>query len=66
MVKREEVLDNIFDLLMEYFDGDKAKVHLWLEAPNPLLGNINPHYMIKIGREEKLLKFIKGALDEQN
>lgn len=39
---------------------NKGKTLFWFAAENPLLG-CSPIHMIQIGREEKLLKFVKGC-----
>lgn len=36
----------------------------WFTTSNPLLGNVSPIWMIKNGRENKLLKFIENCIDE--
>jgi hypothetical protein len=51
------------NLVAEYF-GDQQKTILWFDVPNPLLGNISPRDMIKLGRFKKLRDFIQTALDE--
>lgn len=43
---------------------DPQKTILWFQIPNPLLGNLPPRDMIRLGRFKKLLKFIQTALDE--
>jgi hypothetical protein len=50
--------------LVGHFFKDRDKTMLWFQVPNPLLGNIAPRDMIRIGRFEKLLKFIQTALSE--
>jgi antitoxin Xre/MbcA/ParS-like protein len=50
-------------LLLGFF-GDPGKVSLWMSSPNPLLGNVSPEDMIRIGREEKLLRFVENQLRE--
>ena len=47
----------------EYFH-DGQKTVLWFRAPNPLLGNISPREMIRVGRFKKLYSFIMTALAE--
>lgn len=47
----------------EYFK-DQQKTLLWFKTPNPLLGNIAPREMIRIGRFKKLYRFIMNALGE--
>jgi hypothetical protein len=37
---------------------------LWFKTPNPLLGDIAPRDMIRIGRFKKLRQFILQALSE--
>lgn len=54
----------LVNLVAEHFKGDAAKTTLWFTALNPLLGNIAPRDMIRIGRYKKLFKFIYNALAE--
>jgi hypothetical protein len=51
----------ICELVAEFFQGDLKKTELWFRIKNPLLGNISPRDMIRIGRYQKLLKFIQNA-----
>ena len=51
------------NLVAGYFK-DLEKTALWFQIPNPLLGNISPRDMIRVGRFRKLLKFIQTALEE--
>ena len=51
------------NLVGNYFQ-DEHKTMLWFQVANPLLGNMSPRDMIRIGRFKKLLKFIQTALDE--
>jgi hypothetical protein len=50
--------------LVAQFFGDEQKTVLWFKTPNPLLGDIAPRDMIKIGRFKKLRQFILQALSE--
>lgn len=50
-------------MVAQYFQ-DEHKTVLWFKTPNPLLGNITPRDMIRIGRFKKLQRFIQNALDE--
>jgi hypothetical protein len=62
---RERLIEwaTAINLVANFFgDGDKAL--LWFQTPNPLLGNMTPRDMIRVGRFKKLLKFIQTALDE--
>jgi hypothetical protein len=51
-------IGNIANLVAEYFQGDAQKVELWFRLPNPMLGNISPRDMIRLGRYERLLNFV--------
>lgn len=42
-----------------FFDGDIIKTSMWFQSSNPLLGNISPRDMIRLGRCRKLMKFIQ-------
>jgi len=50
--------------LVAQFFKDEQKTVLWFKTPNPLLGDIAPRDMIKIGRFKKLRHFILQALSE--
>jgi hypothetical protein len=50
-------------LVGQYFK-DEHKTVLWFKTPNPLLGNITPRDLIRIGRFKKLNRFILNALGE--
>lgn len=47
----------------QYFK-DEQKTVLWFKVPNPLLGNIAPREMLRVGRFSKLHRFILNALCE--
>lgn len=59
--ERLSQIANIVNLVAEYFEGDPRKTALWFRTPNPLLGEISPRDMIRIGRYKKLLGFITEA-----
>jgi hypothetical protein len=46
-----------------YFN-DLDRTILWFQVSNPLLGDISPRDMIRLGRFKKLQKFIQTALNE--
>lgn len=48
--------------LVEGFFKDPEKTRLWFKLPNPLLGDLSPNKMIRLGRYKKLLKFVKQSL----
>ena len=50
--------------MVAQFFKNEQKTILWFKTPNPLLGEISPRDMIKIGRFRKLHRFIYNALSE--
>jgi hypothetical protein len=57
---------NIANLVGEFFAGDEHKVALWFEIANPMLGNISPSNMIRIGKHKRLLTFVVSAREENS
>lgn len=49
------------NLVQEFFKDEPHKAALWFNTPNPMLGDIRPLDMIKLGRVNKLYQFIKDA-----
>ena len=58
-----ENLANICNLVFDFF-GDPVKTKLWLQTPNPMLGDASPRDMIRFGRYNKLLRFVTQAMEE--
>jgi uncharacterized protein (DUF2384 family) len=54
---------NICNLVSQFFNDD-VKTKLWFQIPNPMLGNISPRDMIRIGRYNKLLCFVTQAMEQ--
>lgn len=54
----------ICSLVAEHFNGDAVKTALWFKTPNPMIGDITPRDMIRLGRANKLIKFIMEAREE--
>ena len=50
-------------MVAEFFK-DEQKTILWFKTPNPLLGDVTPRDMIRIGRFKKLHRFIYNVLSE--
>jgi hypothetical protein len=55
---------NLFNLVAGYFRGDVRKTALWFQIRNPLLGELSPRDMIRIGRYKKLISFVLNSLSE--
>jgi hypothetical protein len=65
VAQRLREIANIANLVAEFFAGDAQKVGLWFEIANPMLGNISPRDMIRIGRYKRLLNFVIDARDAE-
>jgi len=49
------------EMVAEAFKGDAVKTEMWFHTRNPMLGNISPRDMIRLGRFNKLIRFIQNA-----
>ena len=57
----------VFCIVSTFFDGDKQKVDSWMNAKNPILGNVSPIEMMEAGKEDLLLKQLRildGTIEE--
>lgn len=62
LMQRLQEIGVICEIVAEYFKGDLRKTALWFQIKNPMLGNISPRDMIRYGRYQKLIKFIRNSL----
>jgi hypothetical protein len=62
--ERLEEIANIANMVANIFDGDIAKTELWFRVKNPMLGDISPRDMVRLGRYDRLRKFIVNAVIE--
>jgi hypothetical protein len=60
--ERLEEIGITINLVAKFFDGDTDKTVTWFKARNPLLGDVSPRDMIRLGRFERLRKFIINAI----
>jgi hypothetical protein len=58
-----ENVANICNLVFQFFNDD-VKTKLWFQTPNPMLGNVSPRDMIRLGRYNNLLRFVTQAMEE--
>jgi hypothetical protein len=65
VAERLREIANIANLVAEFFNGDVHKVGLWFELSNPMLGNVSPRNMIRIGRYQRLLNFVLDAREAE-
>lgn len=59
-----KAVDEIHLLIIKFFNGRITRAMDWFDVVNPLLGNVTPNEMIKAGRAQRLLKWIKLTLAE--
>ena len=59
---RLEEIASTANMVAKAFDGDADKTAAWFRARNPLLGDVAPRDMIRLGRYERLRKFIINAM----
>ncbi len=65
MRERLEEIAVTCNLVAQAFDGDVEKTALWFRAKNPLLGDVSPRDMVRLGRFDRLRKFILSAMTEK-
>jgi hypothetical protein len=64
LAERMQQIANICSKVADYFDGDARKTALWFQTPNPMLGYVAPRDMIRLGRYDRLLRFVLEAEEE--
>jgi len=60
-----EELASTVNLVAKQFGGDREKTMAWFKAKNPLLGDVSPRDMIRLGRNGRLRRFIIHAMTSQ-
>jgi hypothetical protein len=63
---RMEQVAETCNLVARAFDNSRGKAALWFRTRNPLLGDIAPRDMVRLGRMDRLHKFVVSALDAQS
>lgn len=58
---RLEEIANIVNLVADTFQGDITKTALWFKTQNPILGDVSPRDMIRLGRYDRLRKYVVEA-----
>ena len=53
-----------YDLVRQFFKDDNKKTINWFHEDNSSLGGTKPINMIKSGRVDKLLTFIRSSLND--
>ena len=63
--ERLKEIANTINIVAEAFDGDADKTVAWFRARNPMLGDVSPRDVIRLGRYERLRKFIINAMSDR-
>lgn len=62
---RLEEIAIVCNLVAEIFGGDLPKTSAWFNTTNPMLGDVSPRDMVRLGRFDRLRAFVFRALDER-
>lgn len=54
-------LAGLLGKVAQVFDGDVDKTARWFRAKNPMLGDVSPLDMVRLGRFDRLELFVKRA-----
>jgi hypothetical protein len=54
------------NMVVQAMDGDVEKATAWFLTANPLLGDVSPRDMIRMGRYDRLRRFIINAMQERS
>lgn len=65
MYDRLEEIALTCNLVAQAFHGDVTKTAQWFKARNPMLGDVSPRDMVRLGRFDRLRRFIVSAMNEQ-
>jgi hypothetical protein len=57
---------NTLNLVAKAFEGDISKAVTWFTTCNPMLGDITPRDMIRLGKYDRLRKYIVHAMMDQD
>ena len=60
-----EQIATTVNMVAGMFDGNTEKTVLWFKTKNPLLGDVSPRDMVRLGRFDRLRKFIIRAMSER-
>ena len=60
--ERLEEIGSTINMVAQTFAGDPEKTVIWFRSKNPMLGDVSPRDMIRLGRYDRLRKFIINAM----
>ena len=56
---------NALEEIIEFFGYDKDKALSWYMTPNEQFENLTPYEMIKIGKGQKMMSFLRNIMIEK-
>lgn len=62
MTTPDDIRKQVISRVMQHMGWDVEKANFWYRTKNPMLGNVSPAFMVRVGRGAKLLAW----LDEQH
>lgn len=65
VVERFEEIANVANMVAAVFNGDPQKTTLWFKTKNPFLGDVSPREMIRLGRYDRLRRFVISAMNDR-
>ena len=64
--ERLEEIGSIANMVAGVFNGNAEKTALWFKTRNPMLGDVAPRDMIRLGRYDKLRRFIINSISDSS
>jgi len=61
---KESYMDGLFKRIEAILGTEKAII--WFNEDNPMLGDVSPLYMLRMGRRTRLEKFVSEAEESNN
>lgn len=62
--RKKDYSVEVYVKVLTFFDKNKERADAWMGAVNPMLGEVSPDAMLRIGRGAKLLEFVDHSLAE--
>jgi hypothetical protein len=56
-------MTSIYELVFGFFN-DERKARVWLRTSNPIRSGVSPRDMVRMGRYERLRRFVTQAIEE--
>lgn len=64
--ERLEEIAQVANMVARIFNGDAVKTAQWFKTKNPMLGDVSPRDMVRLGRYDRLRKYIITAIADNS